>query len=46
MELTKNILAACFEVSNELRAGFLESVYQNARVIALQQKGLTVYEFF
>ena len=39
-ELTRNILAACFEVSNELGAGFLESVYEKARLIALRQKGL------
>lgn len=39
-ELTGKILEACFEVSNELGAGFLESVYQNALLIALQQKGL------
>ena len=41
-ELTGKILAACFEVSNELGCGFLESVYQNALIIALQEKGLTV----
>ena len=40
-ELTKNILAACFEVCNELGPGFLESVYQNALLIALQEKGLS-----
>lgn len=39
-ELTHKILEACFEVSNELGAGFLESVYQNALLIALRQKGL------
>ena len=39
-ELTGKILSACFEVSNELGAGFLESVYQKALLIALQQKGL------
>lgn len=39
-ELTGRILAACFEVSNELGCGFLESVYQNALVIALQAKNL------
>ncbi len=39
-ELTKSILAACFEVINELGAGFLESVYEKALLIALQQKGL------
>jgi len=41
-ETTKKILAACFEVSKELGAGFLESVYQNAMMIALQEKGLSV----
>jgi len=29
-------------VSNELGAGFLESVYQNALMLALRQKGLEV----
>jgi len=41
-ELTKLILEACFEVSNELGAGFLESVYQNALLLALAQKGIKV----
>jgi GxxExxY protein len=41
-DLTSKILNACFEVSNELSAGFLESVYQNSLVIALKQKGLRV----
>jgi GxxExxY protein len=39
-ELTHNILEACFEVINELGAGFLESVYEKALLIALHQKGL------
>jgi GxxExxY protein len=39
-DLTKKILEASFEVSNELGAGFLESVYQNALVIALAEKVL------
>jgi GxxExxY protein len=39
-ELTDQILAACFEVSNELGAGFLESVYQNALMVVLKAKGL------
>ena len=38
--LTGEILAACFEVSNELGAGFLESVYQSALLLAIQQKRL------
>lgn len=41
-ELTGKIIQACFEVSNELGAGFLESVYEKALVIALSQKGLRV----
>lgn len=39
-ELTAKILEACFEVSNELGAGFLESVYEKALLIALKDKGL------
>ncbi len=39
-ELTSNILAACFDVINELGAGFLESVYEKSLLIALQQKGI------
>lgn len=41
-ELTRRILEACFEVSNELGSGFLESVYQNALMIALKEKGFDV----
>ena len=39
-ELTSQILSACFEVSNELGNGFLESVYENALLVALREKGL------
>ncbi len=39
-ELTEDILGACFEVSNELGHGFLESVYEKSLIIALQDKGL------
>jgi GxxExxY protein len=39
-EITEKILHACFEVSNELGVGFLELVYQNALIIALNQLGL------
>ena len=41
-ELTGKILQTCFEVSNELGAGFLESVYEKALIVALSQKGLKV----
>jgi GxxExxY protein len=43
-EITEKILAACFEVAAELGAGFLESVYEKALLIALRQKGLKVEE--
>jgi len=39
-ELTHKILEACFEVSQEMGAGFLESVYHKSLLIALRQKGL------
>ncbi len=39
-DLTGKILEACFEVSNELGAGFLESVYEKSLFVALKQKGL------
>src|SRR5215207_3656478 len=41
-ELTSIILKCCFEVINELGAGFLESVYRNALFLALQQKEVLV----
>ena len=41
-ELTEKILKACFEVSNELGNGFLESVYEKALVIVLTAMGLKV----
>nr|WP_308469781.1 GxxExxY protein [Geomonas paludis] len=39
-ELTGKVLRACFEVSNELGAGFLESVYEKSLLIALVEMGL------
>ncbi|NOT48829.1 MAG: GxxExxY protein [Acidobacteria bacterium] len=41
-EITSKILEASFEVANELGAGFLESVYERALVVALTQKGIPV----
>ncbi len=41
-ELTGAIINASFEVSNELGAGFLESVYEKALIVALEQRGLNV----
>jgi hypothetical protein len=37
-DLTEKIIAACLEVSNELGAGFLESVYERAILIALRDE--------
>ena len=39
-DLTEKIITACLEVSNELGAGFLESVDERALLIALTDKGL------
>ena len=41
-KLTEVILGCCFDVMNELGAGFLETVYKRAFVIALRQKGIQV----
>jgi GxxExxY protein len=38
--LSEKVLAACFEVMNELGAGFLESVYEKALLIVLRDKGI------
>jgi len=40
-DITAEILEACFEVANELGPGFMESVYENALLLALRQKGMT-----
>jgi GxxExxY protein len=40
-ELTRAILGCAFEVINELGAGFLESVYEKALLLALRQKGMS-----
>jgi GxxExxY protein len=41
-ELTGTILQACFDVSNELGIGYIESVYEKALQLVLMQKGLSV----
>ncbi len=41
-ELTDQILAAFYEVYNELGYGFLERVYQNSLFIELQERGFNV----
>ncbi|MBX9583073.1 MAG: GxxExxY protein [Gemmataceae bacterium] len=40
--LTETVIGVYYDVYNELGYGFLESVYHNAMVLALRQKGLTV----
>lgn len=39
-ELSKQIISAYYEVYNELGFGFLEKVYENAMILALQKRGL------
>lgn len=41
-ELTERIIGCAFDVSNELGAGFLEAVYENALAIALEDTGIRV----
>jgi GxxExxY protein len=41
-DLTHHILEACNDVSNELGAGFVETVYEQAVFVALQARGFKV----
>jgi GxxExxY protein len=41
-QLTGEIIKVFYEVYNELGVGFLESIYENAMVVALAQAGLPV----
>ena len=40
--LTRSIIGCAFEVMNELGDGFLESVYENALIVALKERGIAV----
>ena len=40
--LTRSIIGCAFEVINELGVGFLESVYENALMLALKDAGIAV----
>lgn len=39
--ITQTVIGCAFEVMNELGAGFLESVYEKALLLALRQKGVS-----
>jgi GxxExxY protein len=43
-EITEKIIGVFYEVYNELGHGFLESVYEQAMVIALSEAGLPVVQ--
>lgn len=40
-DITSSVIGCAFEVINELGAGFLESVYEKALLLALRHKGLS-----
>jgi hypothetical protein len=42
VEITEKIIGCAFEVIHEVGTGFLESVYEKALPIALQEKGFQV----
>ena len=41
-EISEKVIGTFYDVYNELGHGFLESVYENAMVIALREKGMRV----
>lgn len=41
-DLTRKIIGVAYDVHNELKPGFLESVYENAMLIALREANLQV----
>lgn len=41
-KITEQIISAVYEVYNRLGPGFLESIYENAMVIAIRKRGLKV----
>ena len=43
-QVTERIITCVYRVSNTLRTGFLEKVYENALAIELQQNGLKVQQ--
>jgi len=43
-EISREIIGCAYAVMNEMGSGFLESVYENALVIALETSGLQVVQ--
>lgn len=41
-KITEKIIGCAYAVSNSLGIGFVEKVYENAMVVALQKAGLAV----
>ena len=41
-QLTESVIGVFYQVYNELGYGFVESVYEQAMVIALKEKGIAV----
>ena len=41
-ELTERVIGVFYDVYNELGAGFLEAVYENAMTVALHEAGLPI----
>ena len=45
-KITEKIIGCAYAVSNSLGIGFVEKVYENAMVVALEKAGLTVEQQF
>ncbi len=45
-EITEKVIGCLYQVSNSLGCGFLEKVYENASVIAIEKAGLRVQQQF
>lgn len=45
-DLTRKIIASAYTVSNNLRIGFVEKVYENAHALEMRKDGLDVIQQF
>jgi len=43
-EITHKIIGCAYAVANQLGAGFLEKIYENALFIELKKQGLTAHQ--